>query len=287
MGNVFDSFSNKSDPFLESTDKESSFSKREIECIKKTFGIVKLANKTEVGTDIITPQMIPSLRSKLIRRGSLANIDIFIQFLEDTMRSNADDSIESIWNLISDGDKMSSDSKAGWKFRLFFELLIMLVIDDSHHQLTSGMNEVIDLLVQSVLSISEVEETRKHSQEKVSIDELKVLKIWSQRVCPRVSKVFETYLTELCFPLEKNPSFYPYRIPNFIGSYNTSDILPNGNIDLFPLSLYHESLQGKYHRLYSTSSDGLSFNRMAHHIMGYEVRFSDYDITFIMIQLLF
>lgn len=49
-----------------------------------------------------------------------------------------------------------------------------------------------------------------------------------QYVCvygPCIPKVFETFLTELLFSSEKNPSFYPYKTPEINVK---SDVLPNG-----------------------------------------------------------
>ena len=84
---------------------------------------------------------------------------------------------------------------------------------------------------------------------------------------PNTSKAIETYIGTIAFPksIEQSASFKAY-LPA------TLDV-PSAvvdEIDLIPLSLFSTHLQGEWTRLYSVQTDGLSFNRVAHHIKGYD-----------------
>ena len=57
------------------------------------------------------------------------------------------------------------------------------------------------------------------------------------------------------------------------------------NISILPLALFSSHLQGTWKKLYSTESDGLSFNRIAHHILGYGVRYFIYLVSFYLLNI--
>lgn len=59
--------------------------------------------------------------------------------------------------------------------------------------------------------------------------------------------------------------------PSYSASHATSSILSEMQGEIFLLSLYSDMLQGNWSRLYSSDVHGMSFNRIAHHLLGYDV----------------
>jgi hypothetical protein len=201
-------------------------------------------------------------------KGILKDFDGFILFLGDAMRVNSSKTLQVFWNLLADGQSPESGLE---KLLLFFKLLLSLL---DHEEIEKKrLSEVLNTIAES--AVKAVMKAESGVKDKVPVDvtvsaAFELLKHWVCNYGPCISKVFESYLTEACFPNEKNPSFFPFRVPK---TNVPSDLLPHGSAILILLSLYSDSLQGSWKRLYSSSSDGLSFNRMIHHTMGYEVRF--------------
>jgi hypothetical protein len=83
---------------------------------------------------------------------------------------------------------------------------------------------------------------------------------------PHVAKAFHTYLSVRLLLAGDSPSFKPYLPPSLSNKSETATQLA-----LNSLALHCEELQSDWKRIYSTTSDGLSFNRICHHVLGYEV----------------
>lgn len=88
---------------------------------------------------------------------------------------------------------------------------------------------------------------------------------------PFTAKSIETYISSVCFPkfaegsVERSASYNPFRTPCLDKKSAIVD-----DMDLIPLALHSSNLQGIWTRLYSSETDGLSFNRLAYHVRGYE-----------------
>lgn len=82
---------------------------------------------------------------------------------------------------------------------------------------------------------------------------------------PHTAKALETFFSMACFKNVLSPSYKPFLSPQL----DTPSELVKP-CDIMPLALYSEALQGQWKRLYSTSVDGLSFNRLAFHCLGYD-----------------
>ena len=208
-----------------------------------------------------TPLFHPTLFRLLREKGVLESFDTFISFLGDAMRVNSSRTVEMFWELVYSGDESTCGKE---QLLNFFQLLLSLMNPDEVGESSSeftGINNVAKSLVSAVL-------LKDRCDILSSRESYEALQRWICIYGPCVSKVLESYLTQKCLPDEKNPSFFPFVAPVINVK---SDVLPYGAIDLIPLSLSCDALQGHWKRLYSSSTDGLSFNRMVHHIMGYEV----------------
>jgi hypothetical protein len=82
---------------------------------------------------------------------------------------------------------------------------------------------------------------------------------------PYTTRTLETLVSTSCFRDMLSPSYQPFLAPRLDVP---SEIARPA--DLLPLALQHKALQGQWKRLYSTSVDGLSFNRIVYHCLGYD-----------------
>ena len=82
--------------------------------------------------------------------------------------------------------------------------------------------------------------------------------------------IISFFYSKVCPELTNPMAYFPPSL-----SPSESTILPSP-CHLFPLSLLSRSLQGSWIRLFSSDSNGFSFNRIAHHILGYNVQHIDY-----------
>ena len=206
----------------------------------------------------------PNLIMLWERNGTLGNIGNFEKFVGDAMRVNSLTTLELFWSLLlNESDKPDGHSV------LFAFFHLMLCLLDLQQSESSGelLNEIARTLVRAVKKCTTSEMNSKGKP--ISIEEsLLLLKQWVGTLGSCIPEVFKSYLTQKCFPNSNDPSFFPFRKPNV---ENDSYLLPKGASALIPLSLYSDALQGEWRRLYSTAVDGISFNRVVHHIMGYEV----------------
>jgi hypothetical protein len=83
---------------------------------------------------------------------------------------------------------------------------------------------------------------------------------------PHVAKIFVTWMTHKVFSSIALPAFEPFLIPRF--ARGESAILRQCHC--FLLSILQMQLQGTWTRLYTSEADGLSFNRVCHHTLGYD-----------------
>jgi hypothetical protein len=99
---------------------------------------------------------------------------------------------------------------------------------------------------------------------------------------PHATKALETFFSMACFHGTLSPSYRPFHSPRLDVPSEIATAC-----DLLPLALYSDALQGQWKRLYSTSVDGLSFNRVVYHCLGYDgptcvlIRCADEDSTVI------
>ena len=93
---------------------------------------------------------------------------------------------------------------------------------------------------------------------------------------PHASQAITTFFhTKFC-PEVRCPK--PFHLP----ALEAGSSIVSHPCELFPLALVTSSLQGRWVQLYSSDSHGFSFNRVAHHILGYHVSAPLQGIPFMM-----
>jgi hypothetical protein len=100
------------------------------------------------------------------------------------------------------------------------------------------------------------------TEEVVNVDTLAAL---LNNYLPHTTKALETFFSSIFYGDLLSPAYRPFLTPllDIPSEVATQE-------QLLPLSLHSESLQGAWKRLYSTSVDGQSFNRLVYHCLGYD-----------------
>jgi len=135
-----------------------------------------------------------------------------------------------------------------------------------------------------------------------------VLNNWLNEFFPCTAQLLLTYFNSICFPesiSSPSSSFSPFTAPRVAGEATVSNARPKKkqatategdpaadsgsgaerkanaeaaelpsilvkNDEILLLGLYSKKLQGSWRLLYSSDKHGMSFNRIAHHLLGYD-----------------
>lgn len=267
MGNTIGAVENDSFP----VEKTSPFNCHERDSIDLCYDRIctvfdACETKTRISDEPEQSALHPNLLKLLRRKNTLLSRETFTAFLCDSLRVNSNRTIDILWELLLNDEEQITGSD---HLLIFFSFLLSLtnsVETSSEKSLCTESDHNAQLLVDAVV---------RQNTDKISMNvnygadrSHEFLKRWVRVYGPCIPKIFESYLTEKCLGVDKYLSFSPFLPP----SLNVkSGILVNGATELIPLSLYSDSLQGSWNRLYSSSYDGLSFNRMIYHVIGYEV----------------
>lgn len=89
---------------------------------------------------------------------------------------------------------------------------------------------------------------------------------WINQCFPLLTNVLLDKLHSVCFS-----EVLPKLRPNFVSPNLNEESAVVTDLDLLPLAFIDQNLHEKWIRLYTTDVDGRSFNRIAYHLLGYEV----------------
>jgi len=98
--------------------------------------------------------------------------------------------------------------------------------------------------------------------------QLKDVVDWSDRTAPVFSTILPTFLFHIFFPGRPYPpSRTPFELPRI---HEDSAFFASAQSPLlFSFACLSSSLNGRYHRLFTSESDGTSFNRLLNALLGY------------------
>lgn len=254
MGNIFshetESDRVKHDPKSKSREENNFLTSRESESLHFFFDRVKAPNAQEAEKHHLSRIFKSStLVGVLLERDTLADYKCFKAFIVSSARLNDTTSVKVIWDHCPTVNTLD----------VFFTLLCEIggVDIDSVPSVAQTLSRSVTKYVASQLGGGET----------IAV-EFPALMEWIHIYGASIPKVIATYTTNLCFQAGSIPSFSPFFAPYFDVH---SEITRESGV--FPLALCMDSLQGPWKRLYTSNVDGLSFNRVVHHILGYGVSY--------------
>lgn len=96
---------------------------------------------------------------------------------------------------------------------------------------------------------------------------------------PQAARPMQVLMSTIFFQADLSPSFHPYQPPQC-----STESLLLSNFAAGFLAMSGETLQGAWKCLYTMTKDGISFNRIVHHVLGYDVRtFTLYMFKYILL----
>lgn len=106
---------------------------------------------------------------------------------------------------------------------------------------------------------------KSHGQQDSQEIDLDTVQNMTNSYLPHSAKAFQSFFCIVLLKSFESPSFNPYRPVEVMG--DSEVVSPT---DMALLGLHNEEMQGAWKRLYSSATDGLSFNRLQYHITGYD-----------------
>lgn len=189
---------------------------------------------------------------------SITDFRSFQQFVIDCTRSSSNKTLGVFFNMIPTDEDTTP--------RKHFQSFLKLIIDTAYFN-ESLSNDLLESTTLQTCDLIFSSTSMRHIEAdmKGKLDILTVCGVINNYL-PCAAQVFETFITRIVFDITELLAFKPFQHPLFEGE---SEIIAHTGL-LMTLSLHCSKLQGKWKKLYSTSTDGLSFNRVVHHILGYD-----------------
>ncbi len=190
----------------------------------------------------------------------IGSYDLFETLIIDCARISPSRSLEMMWELahfVSQTHKYLGDKSL---LQRYCHLLFMLSIG------TQTIDEVLALAESARITDFFIAcNLKKHGVESADLDFATLFAI-TNTYLPHSVKAFQTYFCTLLLCSYESPSYKPYQPVVLTGDSEVATAL-----SLAILGLHIDEMQGNWRRLYSSASDGLCFNRVVHHILGYDV----------------
>jgi hypothetical protein len=191
----------------------------------------------------------------------VTDYDHFENVVIGATRVSSSQTILALWEVASFCNFESDDNDKANLFR-FCRISLMLI---SEREDTLNLGEVdrcAELLQNLYIAMA-----RRNDPNMEIGSNMEAFVALVHEFTPHIAKAFHTYLSMRLLLASESPSFKPFLPPSLSHKSETAPQLL-----LNALALYCEELQSDWKRLYSTTSDGLSFNRISHHVLGYEVK---------------
>lgn len=192
----------------------------------------------------------------IIGQSNQLTLPLFMKFVINGCRSTSTKTLQLVWDILTLDENILPNQYVNY----FFLLLLELSGCDP-----TGIHITAERLSRHVKHV-----THRNSSDDHPITSRDLIN-WANEYAPHTHKVFVSYLTWKCFSTVELIGYTPFRSPIL---EDGSSVLNQS--DIVPLALYDITLQGRWKKLYTTQADGLSFNRIAHHILGYSVHYSHY-----------
>lgn len=259
MGNAFEGISHEKQ--VQSSGEDHYLSKIESRELEHVYSRVLSQAKSDgleksVST-IFHCRNIPQFSKLIINRGVFRDFHSFQLHFIDCCRKSSSTSLENLWKILDDEQLLSQTHRC-----------VLTAIYDMVLANKNDINEYMFSLEKQIKAL----ESFVHAQRVGKVDDHRGITFqeflnWSNDMAPYLPKVYLTYVQTICLPESTNsPTFKPFMSPRLL---DPSSIVKD--VDLLPFSFFSDKLQGNWKRLYTSEVDGCSFNRIVHHILGYDV----------------
>jgi hypothetical protein len=252
MGNSFSAEppASESTSCLRSLNGEESRSLNELFLKISQNGLIEPSKLSSVFCSEALPNYSICVHDVLLERGAL-NQRGFAELVAKCSRGTAPATVEFFWDISkkSQGDAVSN----------FFALVL-----EFGNCAMSGLSETSEVMSRF---LKQTIERNGKAEDSVNTDiEFRPLMNWINEFAPNLPVLLVTYINRICFDGVELLSFTPFcppilEVPSSVTTQSR----------LLPLALYWSKMQGRWKRLYTTERDGISFNRVAHNILGYGV----------------
>jgi hypothetical protein len=184
---------------------------------------------------------------KYMKENGVTNLTGFLVMMAKCSRGRADECVRFIWEVCCLCDQGEDNNPQ----ILFFKVLL-----EFGQCAVDGIEQTARVLYAHLAKNMSVKSPADVS--------LHALVEWGHEFAPNMSRLLVTFLNRTCYADVELLSYVPFcppvlEVPSNIVTQSA----------LLPLALYTTACQGKWRCLYTTARDGISFNRVAHNILGY------------------
>lgn len=274
MGNTFDSKAGKMQT-RNSIDEESYLTNPEKTAIRQLYSKIKpdkVVSKEAIveifgGSEkLVFSECICEWIEK-----NVSSIAEFETLVIQLCRMESNTTVKTLWNLLSNRSQQYKENNV----LLFFGIIVVLSLPDDFFVNSEDGSKLTQSVASQANNMLEFF-TNSMKKQDPNFDVKDITSVtmcgWINNYAPHIPKVVESYVSQRCFKDVLSPSFKPFLAPILV---STSSAYANGSImnelELLPLALANPNLQDVWQQLYSSAVDGSSFNRIVHHILGYDV----------------
>lgn len=207
----------------------------------------------------VSPFLIKTFRTAFAGSKFKATYESFEDFLVNCSRTSSTATLNVIWKLTK--SMPLEGSTLDWTSRLkrFCALLLLFSTQkepDNEQELYDSATELADFYTMVV----------HRGDGTVNCDsDFNALQASVHLYSPQCARPLQVLISTIFFRADESPSFHPYQPPKC----STNSLL----LDHFSagfLAMAAEPLQGAWKCLYTMTNDGISFNRIVHHVLGYD-----------------
>lgn len=237
----------------------SALNNAEKECLHRLYGQLFPAGlgdppDIEKASTVFSCATVPDFGKAVVQylqqSGVSSTVD-FLVLMAKCSRGRADDTIRFFWEIAA-----LCDATASNQYAIFFQILL-----EFGNCALDGIGETSQTLQ------AHLTDKMHRGGSEVSVRNLIE---WGHEYAPNMHRLLVTHLNQVCYTGVELLSFTPFCPP--VLEVPSGIVTQSG---LLPLALYTSSCQGRWRCLYTTARDGISFNRVAHNILGYGVRSHD------------
>lgn len=268
MGNVFEAEEKKADSLgkgKKDTDKPSYYINEEERVhLQVTFQKVVSSDHHLIAEEFkaLVLQfsnvfLVESLCSFLENSGVLKNYASFERFITESARVSASSTLQILWNM---SNHLPISKVPEWDNHALRFCALLLI-------LSSGISEADERklfsLSKELLAFYTLSAHRSELDSPIDEDFLALQGVINN-YSAHAAKPFQSLVAIAFLNALDSPSFKPYLAPELLEG---SDIL--AGVEAGFLAMTGEELQGRWKQLYTMTKDGISFNRIVHHVLGY------------------